>query len=115
MVNARDRATRLRRECSVSMKANRPSLVSGMLSGRRDEEYLEDVSGEHRMRRHAHQAALFLSADLKAGCEKGRLVANHDGASKQRLERVPPLPPVLPTTFRQPMNLLRTKLVESKF
>jgi hypothetical protein len=26
---------------------------------------------------------------LKAGCEKGRLVVNHDGASKQRLEKLP--------------------------
>jgi len=54
------------------------------------------------MRRNAYQAALFLSADLKAGCEKGRLVVNHDGESKQRLEKLPSCryPPVLTTTFR---------------
>ena len=66
-----------------------------------DEEYLEDVSGEHRMHRNAARKAASLSTTTEH--------RNTVSRSSQL-----PLPPVLTTTtFRN--AYLCAKLVESKF
>ena len=54
-----------------------------------DEEYLENVSCKCWMSRNPHEASLFLAPNLKARCEKGRLVIDRVGVVKQLLKKHP--------------------------